>query len=103
MLRRIEPEEAATALGIPSSETRSSEPVVPAVAQADLETTGLPHDHPRWVRDAIAVSQRARELLAKLKPVVVAVVSLWDHRLRCIVVGDRRVRIDPSGSYRVDG
>ncbi len=102
MLRRIEPEEGAAALGIPANSTRQSEAVVPAIAESDLETTGLPHDHPRWVRDAVAVSHRARELLGRLKPVVVAVASLWDHRLRCIVIGDRRVRIDPSGSYRAD-
>jgi hypothetical protein len=102
VLRRIEPEEGAAALGIPANSARHSEPVVPAIAESDLETTGLPHDHPRWVRDAIGVSHRARELLGKLKPAVVAVASLWDHRLRCIVVGDRRVRIDPSGSYRAD-
>ena len=36
--------------------------------EAELETTGLPHDHPRWVRDAIAVSQRARRLLERLGP-----------------------------------
>jgi hypothetical protein len=102
LLRRIEPDEGGAALGAPAASARPSEPVVPVVAEADLETTGLPHDHPRWVRDAIAVSHRARQLLGKLKPVAVAVMSLWDHRLRCIVVGDRRVRVDPSGSYRAD-
>jgi len=54
------------------------------------------------VRDAVAASARARELVGKLKPVVVAVMSLWDHRLRSIIVGGRRVRVDPSGSYRAD-
>lgn len=79
-----------------------SEPVVPPIAQSELETTGLPNDHPTWVRDAIAVSQRARDMLARIKPAVVRIMTVWDHRLRCIVVGDRRVRIDASGSYRAD-
>ncbi|MGA8534966.1 MAG: hypothetical protein WB615_12735 [Candidatus Tumulicola sp.] len=101
MLRRIDPEEPA-ALAMPAGAARYSEAVVPVVSDADLETTNLPHDHPRWVRDAVAVSHRARGLLGKIRPVVIAVMSLWDHRLRCIMVGDRRVRIDPSGSYRAD-
>lgn len=78
------------------------DPVVPAVAETELDTGALPHDYPNWVRDAVAVSARARELVARLAPVVVRVLSLWDHRLRSIVVGDRRVRVDPSGCYRAD-
>lgn len=101
MLRRIEPEERAPA-GLRLPRSGESEPLVPALGEADTETTRLPHDHPTWVRDAIAVSARARELVAKLKPAVVAVVSLWDHRWRCIIVGGRRVRVDSSGSYRAD-
>jgi hypothetical protein len=101
LLRRIEIEErAATARASPHGEP--IEAAVPAAAEADLETARLPLDHPRWVRDAIAVSARARELVARLKPVVVAAMSLWDHRLRSIIVGGRRVEVDPSGSYRAD-
>ena len=101
MLRRIEIEErAAAARASPNGEP--IEAAVPAAAEADVETARLPHDHPRWVRDAIAASARARELVARLKPVVVGVMSLWDHRLRSIIVGGRRVRVDPSGSYRAD-
>lgn len=100
MLRRIDGDDRAADLrraeNAPASEALS------AVAEGDLETTRLPHDHPRWVRDAIAVSSRARELVTRLKPSIVAVVSLWDHRLRCIVVGGRRVQVDASGSYRAD-
>ncbi|MEO6834799.1 MAG: hypothetical protein ABI231_02685 [Candidatus Tumulicola sp.] len=101
MLRRIEPDEAAAATRMPVG-TAPSDPIVPVVAEAELETTGLPHDHPSWVRDAIAVSARARELIWRFKPAVVAVMSVWDHRLRSIVIGDRRVRVDPSGCYRAD-
>ena len=100
MLRRVEANEGA-ALG-QTAAAIGSEPIVPPVAESDLETALLPQDHPRWVRDAVAVSQRARDLIEKLKPVVVAVMSLWDHRWHAILVGGRRVHIDASGSYRVD-
>ena len=61
MLRRIEFEDAPPMLpgGI---EAQRSERVVPAVAEAELETALLPHDHPRWVKDSVAVSQRARRV-----------------------------------------
>jgi hypothetical protein len=101
MLRRIELEEPATALPLHVGAPRS-EAIVPVVPDAELETALLPHDQPRWVKDAVAVSQRARELIAKLRPAAVEVLSFWDHRIRAIVVGDRQVRVDASGSYRVD-
>jgi len=101
VLRRIDVEDAARSREVPAAAPRETDPIAP-VALSDLETTTLPHDHPRWVRDAVAVSQRARRLLETLRPVVIAVLSLWDHRRRCIVIEDRRVRVDPSGSYRVD-
>jgi hypothetical protein len=41
-------------------------------------------------------------LVARLKPAIVAVLSVWDHRFRSIVVAGRHVRVDPSGSYRSD-
>ena len=101
MLRRIEPEESAAALPLHVGASRS-EAIVAAVQEAELETALLPYDHPRWVKDALAVSQRARELLAKLRPVAVKVLCFWDHRIRSIVIGDRRVQVDPSGCYRTD-
>lgn len=101
MLRRIESEESAAALALQIDANRS-EAIVPAVADAELETALLPREHPRWVRDAVAVSQRAREIIAKLKPVVIRVLSFWDHRIRSIVVGDRHVQVDSAGCYRVD-
>jgi hypothetical protein len=33
---------------------------------------------------------------------VFLVLSFWDHRVRSIAVGERRVRIDASGSYAID-
>jgi len=103
VLRRIEADESGAALAHSAGGESEPEPVIPRVAQTELESGGLPGDHPRWVRDAVALSHRARQLLATLKPVIIAVLSFWDHRLQCIVVGDRRVRVDPSGSYRTDG
>lgn len=99
MLRSVEPEEHAAALALPWEATRS-EAIVPAVAGADFDTPALPQDHPRWVRDAVALSQRARDLAARLKPVVIRVLCFWDHRLRAIAVAGRRVEIDPAGCYR---
>jgi hypothetical protein len=101
VLRRIELEETTASLPSQVGASRS-EAVVPVVAEAELETALLPHDQPRWVKDAVAVSQRARELISKLRPAAVHVLCFWDHRIRSIVVGDRRVQIDASGCYRAD-
>lgn len=62
----------------------------------------LPNDHPPWMKDTLSISQRARALIARLHPVVIKVVSYWEHRVRSIVVGNGRLYIDPSGSYRLD-
>jgi hypothetical protein len=99
MLRRIELDESPATLSA-RLEAGRSEAVVPAVAEAELETALLPQDHPRWIKDAVAVSQRGRELIAKLRPVIVHVLSFWDHRIRSIMVGNRCVAVDPSGCYR---
>jgi len=80
----------------------ASEPVVLPAAQAELETTLLPRDHPKWVKDALTVSTRARELIARLKPVAVRILGFWDHRVRAAVVAGMRIAIDPSGSYRAE-
>lgn len=100
MLRRIELDETPVGLSA-RLEAGRSEAIVPAVAEAELETALLPQDHPRWVKDAVAVSQRARELIVKLRPVIIHVLSFWDHRIRSIMVGNRCVAVDPSGCYRV--
>lgn len=101
MLRRIESEEQLGALSGEYGAARS-EAIVPAVAQADLDASPLPPDHPRWVRDAIAVSQRARELVTQLKPVVIRILGFWDHHMRSIRIGEHRVNVDTSGCYRLD-
>ena len=67
-----------------------------------METALLPNDHPKWVKDALCVSNRAKESIARLKPMVIRVLSFWDHRIRSVLIGGSRVTIDPSGSYRAE-
>jgi hypothetical protein len=99
MLRRAEIDENPTALSLGVLQPN---PVVTAVTDADTDTGLLPGDHPRWVSDAVAVSKAAREIAVKLRPVLIAVRSFWDHRLHRIVIAGRRVGIDASGSYRLE-
>ena len=65
----------------------------------ELETPALPREHPRWVKDAIAISQRARRLFLQLKPAPLRVLSFWDHHVRSIAIGGRALGVDSSGSY----
>ncbi|HVA27477.1 MAG TPA: hypothetical protein VNF68_04820 [Candidatus Baltobacteraceae bacterium] len=100
MLRPVEGEELRNnplrdALGL-----GASEPIVHATPEGELETTLLPHDHPKWANDAVTVSSRAKELVRRLRPVVVRILGFWDHRVRSSVVAGLRVAIDSSGSYR---
>jgi len=99
MLRRVDIEERppslAAALGL-----AQSEPIVAAASEAEHDTALLPHDHPPWVKDALSVSQRARSLFATLRPVVMRVLTFWDHRIRSATIAGQRIGIDPSGSYR---
>ena len=78
-------------------------PVLPIVAENDLESnaTGLPRDHPAWQRDVLSISARARAMLATMKPIVVRVLSFWDHQLRELRLGGRSLGIDSSGCYRL--
>lgn len=101
MLRRVELDDANATIPAQIGAT-ASEAVAPVLADGEFETPLSPHDRPRWVRDAVAVSQRAREIISRLRPVAVRVLSFWDHRMRAIVVGECCVRVDASGSYRID-
>jgi hypothetical protein len=72
------------------------------VADIDPELHAtLPRDHPRWQRDVLSVSARARAVVAALRPVVVRTLTFWDHIVRSLHVGSRRLEIDPSGCYRL--
>jgi len=92
---------------VPAPETPALAALVPAVAanpagDVDAEwVSSLPRDHPAWQRDVLSVSARARAVLAQLRPVVVRVLTFWDHVVRSVVAGGRRVEVDPSGCYRL--
>lgn len=77
---------------------------LPALGLPDTEPDAdlaLPSDHPRWQRDVLSISTRARAVLANVAPVVIRVLTYWDHRLREIAFGTRRLGIDPAGCYRL--
>jgi hypothetical protein len=76
--------------------------VLPLLPDDELETPPLPREHPKWVRDAVAVSQRARQLIARLRPVVMRVLTFWDHHVRGMTISGREVSVDISGSYRLE-
>lgn len=61
----------------------------------------LPSDHPSWQRDVLSVSTRARALIAALRPLVVKVLTYWDHRLGDITIGARTFGVDAAGCYRL--
>ncbi|MEA2785021.1 MAG: hypothetical protein QOF71_1125, partial [Candidatus Eremiobacteraeota bacterium] len=69
-------------------------------ADPELHAT-LPRDHPAWQRDILSVSARARAIIAGLRPAVVRVLAFWDHVVRAVVIGRRRLEIDQSGCYRL--
>jgi hypothetical protein len=62
----------------------------------------LPNDHPHWMKDTLSISQRARTLLQKIKPIVLRVITAWDHRVRSVSIAGRTLKVDASGSYRFD-
>lgn len=61
----------------------------------------LPRDHPPWPCDGFSLTARARAFLARARPIVVAVLSFWDQRVRSIETTLGNVSIDQSGSYRL--
>jgi hypothetical protein len=80
----------------------ASAPGSASVAGIDMEPlSSLPRDHPAWQRDVLAVSSRVRAILAGLRPVVVRVLTHWDHVIRSVSIGGRYVEVDPSGCYRL--
>lgn len=74
--------------------------VVPDVDTQDVRAT-LPRDHPAWQRDVLSISARARALMESLRPVVVRVLTFWDHRVRDLTLGARSLAVDQSGCYRL--
>ncbi len=74
---------------------------LPVDPDAELGAASLPADHPRWQRDVLSISARARAAIAHLAPLVVRVLTYWDHRVREIAFGHRSLTVDPAGSYRL--
>ncbi|HEY6236156.1 MAG TPA: hypothetical protein VIW69_13740 [Candidatus Elarobacter sp.] len=75
-------------------------PAHAADTDAELHAT-LPRDHPVWQRDVLSVSARARAVVAAMRPVAVRVLTFWDHVVRSVGIGSRRLDVDPSGCYRL--
>ena len=76
---------------------------LPIALDPDVEIGNqLPSDHPPWSKDTLSLSMRARALLTRLRPVVIKVMTFWDHRMRSIFVGGQKLSVDASGSYRLD-
>ena len=100
MLRPIESDEPPRPSLLQALSPGPSEPIVAPVDSSEFEDSTLPRDHPKWVKDTLTVSARARAVISQLKPVAMRILGFWDHRIRSIAVGDLRVGIDPSGCYR---
>lgn len=78
--------------------------LMPVLPPIDADASGipeLPSDHPQWQRDVVSISSRARALIAHVVPIVVRVLSYWDHRIREITLGPRTLSVDPAGCYRL--
>ncbi|MDQ2872632.1 MAG: hypothetical protein M3R35_05845 [Candidatus Eremiobacteraeota bacterium] len=99
MLQRVDADPLSGSLYAPVQPAGYIYPILP---EDELETPPLPREHPPWVKDALSVSQRTRALLARIKPVIVRVLGFWDHTVRSITIGTRRVTIDTSGSYKLE-
>jgi hypothetical protein len=102
MLRRVDGEDGRTHAAQPHATAIATEQAIAPVGESEAENSLLPRDHPKWARDAVTLSQRAREVIARLRPVLVKILTFWDHRVRSAFVGGSRVSIDPSGSYRIE-
>ena len=98
-MRRIERE------GLQSSSERTyNDPLAaisPHVAEIELEAPPFSPDRPEWTRDALTLSRRAREYIARLRPVALKVLTFWDHVTRSVAIEGARLSIDASGSYRL--
>ena len=104
MSGRIDPE-LTTAGGSPggAASMPPQPPPLPVALDADVSIGNqLPSDHPAWSKDTLSVSARARALIARVRPVIIRVVTYWDHRVRSIFVGGRTLSVDASGSYRLE-
>ncbi len=104
MSTRVEAEAQAASANAAPLPYVNALPLAPVAADPDDRWGGhsLPNDHPAWMKDTLSISQRARALLAKIKPAVVRVIAFWEHRVRSVAVAGGRVSVDASGSYRLN-
>jgi hypothetical protein len=102
MLRHVEADDASHALAR-AAVPDAHDPAVTPVTDAERDPGALiPHDHPKWARDSVTASQRARDVVARLKPLAIAVLTFWDHQKRTAFVAGSRLCVDASGSYRLE-
>lgn len=100
---RIDPDVAANATSAGVVPALAPPPPLAVMLDSDVEIGNqLPSDHPPWSKDTLSLSMRARALLARLRPVVIKVMTFWDHRVRSILVGGQKLSVDASGSYRLE-
>jgi len=79
-----------------------SAPYLLGIPDDEIETPPLPHEHPKWVKDALAVSYRARKLLTRVRPALIRVLTFWDHQCGGVQLSRGRLSVDFSGSYRLE-
>lgn len=76
--------------------------LLPLIPDDEFEAPPLPREHPKWVKDALAVSHRARKALAQVRPAALRIFTFWEHRSHAIFIGRRSLSIDSAGSYRLE-
>jgi hypothetical protein len=101
-MSRIDPETSPVYYPQPQPLVTGALPILALVPDDELETPPLPREHPKWAKDSLAVSARARALLQRLRPVIVRILTFWDHQMRTIRIGGRNMHVDVSGCYRID-
>ncbi|MBV9403082.1 MAG: hypothetical protein JO018_05055 [Candidatus Eremiobacteraeota bacterium] len=92
----LEPHERTAPARLESATVR------PAIPEIELESPVLPRDHAAWMRDGVAISERTRRLLDRVRPLVIRVFGFWDHIARSMQIAGHRISIDAAGCYRID-
>jgi hypothetical protein len=94
---------APIASSVPATELAAVSSALAIGLDSDVDIgNNLPGDHPAWAKDVVSLSARFRAMALQIKPLVIRVLNFWDHQLRSIVVGGRRLGVDASGCYRME-
>jgi hypothetical protein len=81
MSARVDPDPVPNAAPAVVAAALAVTPALPVALDPDIEiANNLPNDHPPWAKDALSLSQRARAILAHIKPIVIRVLTFWDHK-----------------------